>query len=460
LPDDAGRERPRLLERLGLHRPELRAWALYDWANSAFVLGIQTTIFPLYFVDVLSSDVAADPANERFGWATTCALAITALMAPVLGAIADYAGVKKRFLAMFLSLGIGATAALFLVQQGQWLLGAGVFALANVGAQGSFVFYDSLLPHLARDPDEMDRTSSAGYALGYLGSSILFAVLLVLILRPDLFGLPAGEGLSWAEATLPRRLAFLAIAAWWLLFALPLFLRVPEPAPRLERGERPGENALRVAFSRLGETLRELRTYRQALLLLVAFIIYNDGIGTIIRMAGVYGRGLGIGQQDLLVALLIAQLVGIPFTFLIASLAGRFGAKRMILFGLTVYVGVTISAFFMRSAGQFYVLAAVVGLVQGGCQALSRSLFASMIPKHKSSEFFSFYGVLDKFAGMLGPASFALTIRLTGSSRYAILSLLLFFLVGGSLLTRVRVEEGRQRARRAERELVPAPSRP
>ena len=458
MPDDAGSERPRLLERLGLHRPELRAWALYDWANSAFVLAIQTTIFPLYFVDFLSSDVAADPANERYAWATAAALAITALMAPVLGAVADYAGLKKRFLGAFLTLGVGATAALFLIGQGQWLLGAVVFGLANIGAHGSFVFYDSLHPHLARDADEKDRTSSAGYAIGYLGSSILFVGMIAVILRPELIGLPSGPGLTPAEASLPTRLTFLAVAAWWLVFALPLFLRVPEPAPRLEPGERPGQSSVRAAFARLRETFREIRTYRQALLLLIAFIIYNDGIGTIIRMAGIYGRTLGIERDDLMIALLIAQLVGIPFTFLMANLAGRFGAKRMILFGLTVYVGVTVSAFFMRSAGQFYVLAAVVGVVQGGCQALSRSLFASMIPRHKSSEFFSFYGVLDKFAGMLGPVFFALTIRLTGSSRYAILSLLLFFLVGGSLLTRVRVAEGRERARRAERDLVPAPS--
>jgi UMF1 family MFS transporter len=245
-------------------------------------------------------------------------------------------------------------------------------------------------------------------------------------------------------------LAFVSVAAWWVVFSLPLFRRVPEPAATLEPDERPGESPVKMAFVRLGETFRELRSYRQAFLMLLAFLIYNDGIQTIIKMATAYGTELGIDQSALIGAILLVQFVGIPCSFLFGMLAGRIGAKRAVFIGLLAYTAISLLGYFMKTAAHFYVLAALVGTVQGGTQALSRSLFASMIPQHKSGEFFGFFSVFEKFAGIFGPLIFAGTIAATGSSRNAILSVILFFAVGAVLLGRVDVAEGQRNARAAD----------
>lgn len=430
-----------LLSRIGLHRTELRAWAMYDWANSAFVLTVQTAVFPVYYQRVAAAGLPGPVATQRYTFATALALTLVALLAPLLGAMADFRGTRKRFLAAFFTLGFVTTGTMVLVDHGDWVLALVLFGLASVGAQGSFVFYDSLLSHVARDPDEMDRVSTSGYALGYLGSAILLALQLAWIREPGLFGLP--------EGTLPTRLAFLSVAVWWLAFAIPLFRHVSEPPRRLEADEAPTQRAFRVAIVRLRETFGEIRRYRQAFLMLLAFLAYNDGIGTIIKMAGIYGAEIGIGTTALIGSILVSQIVGVPFAFLFGRLAGRFGPRPAILGGLVVYMGVTAYAYVLDSAFEFLVLAIVVGMVQGGCQALSRSLFASLVPRHKSSEFFAFYSVVSKFAGIFGPLVFGLTIGLTGSSRQAILSVLFFFVAGALLLTRVDVEEGRRIAREA-----------
>jgi UMF1 family MFS transporter len=252
--------------------------------------------------------------------------------------------------------------------------------------------------------------------------------------------------LTESQATVPVRLAFLSVAVWWVIFSLPLFRRVPEPPPLLEPDERRGENPVKVAFLRLGETFYELRSYRNAFLLLLAFLIYNDGIQTIIKMATAYGTEIGIGQNALIGAILLVQFVGIPCTFLFGMMAGRIGTKRALFLGLTVYAAISVLGYFMKTATQFYILAGLVGTVQGGTQALSRSLFASMIPQHKSGEFFGFFSVFEKFAGIFGPLIFAGTIAATGSSRNAILSVIGFFVVGGALLYLVNVEEGQRAA--------------
>src|SRR6185312_6835065 len=323
--------------------------------------------------------------------------------------------------------------------------------ISLIGVTGSFVFYEALLPHLARG-DEIDRVSTAGYALGYVGGGILLALNLAWIQRPAWFGLPAGPGLDEGAATLPVRLAFVSVAVWWLVFSVPLFRRVPEPPPRLESDERRGENAVRAAFVRLGETFRELRGYRQAFLMLLAFLIYNDGIQTIIKMATAYGTELGIGQSALIGAILLVQFVGIPCSFLFGALAGRIGAKRALFLGLLAYTVISVLGYFMKTAAHFYVLAGLVGMVQGGTQALSRSLFASMVPPHKSGEFFGFFSVFEKFAGIFGPLIFAGTIAATGSSRNAILSVIGFFAVGAAILTFVDLDRGRLEAQAADAE--------
>jgi UMF1 family MFS transporter len=322
-----------------------------------------------------------------------------------------------------------------------------------VGAQGSMAFYGALLPHVAR-PDEIDRVSTAGYAIGYVGGGVLLAANLLWIQKPALFGLPSGPGLTPDQATLPTRLAFLSVAVWWVVFSLPLLRRVPEPPASLEPGE-PRGNALVAPFVRLGHTLRELRGFKQAFLLLVAFAIYNDGIQTIIKMATAYGTGIGIGQSSLIAAILVVQFVGIPFAFMFGALAGRIGAKRAVVGGLVVYLLITVLAFYMRTATHFMLLALLVGTVQGGTQALSRSLFGSMTPPHRSGEFFGFFGVFEKFSGLLGPLVYAATLHAGGSSRGAILSIALFFLVGMLLLAFVNVPEGQRMAQVLDAEATP-----
>lgn len=446
----AVRPRRGWLEALGLHRPELRAWALYDWANSAFMTTVIAAVFPIYFGSVACEGFPEGRAAQTFATVSAVGMAIIAVLAPILGAVADTRPIKKRLLAAFLVLGVSSVAAMYFIGRGQWMLASTLFILANIGANGSFVFYDSLLPHIARE-DEVDRVSTAGYALGYVGGGLLLLLNLAWIQRPDLFGLPSGPNLRPDQQTLPARLAFVSVAVWWAVFAIPLFRRVPEPPVRVDPEER-RENPLRAAFARLAATGRELRSYRQGFLMLLAFLIYNDGIGTIIRMASIYGEELGIDRGTMMASLVITQFVGIPFAFAFGILAERFRAKTLILAALGVYVGITVIGYFMRTGLHFLLLAVLVATVQGGSQALSRSLFASLIPRDKSGEFFGFFAVVEKFAGIAGPALFALILALTGSTRGSILTVIPFFVVGGALLMLVDVDEGRRQARAEEGE--------
>jgi len=439
----------RFLTAIGLHRPELRAWAMYDWAVSSMQTVISTAVFPIYFLKVAAVDLSPAQGTQALGVANTVAALFIAVLAPILGAIADFKAAKKRFLVGFMLLGVTATSLMFLIQHGQLLLASILFVLSMAGASGSMTFYESLLPHIATE-DEMDRVSTAGYALGYIGGGLLLALNLAWISNPAAFGLPSGDGLTRAQATLPSRLAFLSVGVWWLLFSIPVLRRVPEPPRTIESDEGSTANPLTVAFSRLGETLRELRSYKQAALAMLAFTIYNDGIQTIVKMATAFGAEIGIGQSDLITAILLVQFIGIPFAFGFGALAGKLGAKRSIFLGLTVYAGICIFAYGITSTREFYILACLVGLVQGGTQALSRSLFANMIPKHKSGEFFGFYSVFEKFGGIFGPLVFAIAVGQGGSSRVAILWVIGFFVVGGILLAFVNVPEGERAARAAD----------
>jgi len=439
----------RLARQLSLDRPAVRAWMLYDWANSAMYVVIVTAIFPIYFTAVAASGMPPGEATSRFSIATTIGLTIIAVLSPILGAIADHSAAKKRMLAAFLAFGAVAVAAMFFIEQGQWVLAAVLFILANIGVNGSFVFYDSLLPHVAA-PDEMDRVSTAGYALGYLGGGLFLLCCLAIVMAPGAVGLPSGDGLTPAQATLPTRLTFVLTALWWAGFSLPLFRHVPEPPGRALDAEEARLGAVRASFRRLGATFRKLRGYRQAFLLLLAFLIYNDGVGTIIRMAAVYGAEIGITRTTMIAAIALVQFVGVPFAYLFGGLARRVGTRPAIFVGLVTYLGISVLGYFMRSDRDFILLAVLVGMVQGGVQALSRSLFASMVPRHLSGEFFGFFAVFEKFAGILGPAMFSVAILLTGSSRAALLSVVVFFLVGGGLLAKVNVGEGQRLAREEE----------
>lgn len=422
---------------------------MYDWGISAAQTTIMTAVFPIFYVSYAGAGMDGTKASETWGIANTVGAVLIAILAPLLGAVADYRAAKRRFLALFMILGVGASISMFFIGQGQILLASVLFVLTLAGATGSMTFYEALLPHIANE-QEIDRVSTAGYALGYVGGGLLLALNLLWIQQPGLFGLPSGDGLSPEDASLPARLAFVSVGVWWLLFSIPLFRRVPEPPRTIEADELPGQNAIRVAFTRLGETLRELRGYKQAFLMMLAFTIYNDGIQTIIKMASVYGTEIGIGQSDLITAILLVQFIGIPCAFAFGALAGRIGAKRSVFIGLAVYTGICIFAYTMTSAREFYMLAVLVGLVQGGTQALSRSLFATLIPKHKSGEFFGFFSVFEKFGGILGPLVFAIVINRFQSSQLAILSVIVFFVLGGLLLLFVNVEEGERAARAAE----------
>jgi UMF1 family MFS transporter len=436
-----------IVERLGLRRPELRAWALYDWANSAVVTTIIAAVFPIYFSRVAAAGLPEGEATKRFAIATLVAMAALAVLAPILGALADQAPIKKKLLATFLCLGAPAVACLFFVHTGQWVLALVLFVVVELSVAGTFVFYDSLLPHIA-SPEEVDRVSATGYAMGYLGGGALLALNLAWIQYPQWFGLPHGADMSEAEATLPSRLAFLSVAIWWVLFSIPLFRTVPEPQLHSET-DRDARSAIARTASQLRETVSALIEHKQAAKMLLAFLIYNEGIGTIIKMAAIYGAEIGLSPHSMIGSILIVQFVGIPCTMLFGAAAGKIGAKAAIFSGLAVYCGIAMLAYVMRSNTQFLMLALLVGAVQGGTQALSRSLFASLIPKHKSAQFFSLFALSEKVAGVLGPGLFVTVVSQTGSSRHAIASVVLFFLLGGFLLSRVDVAGGRLRVRNA-----------
>ena len=429
----------RFLERLGLHRPELRAWAMYDWANSAFQTTVIAAVFPRFFADYAAAGMSATAATERFAWASTFAAVVVAILGPVLGAIADYRAAKKRLLAVSMVIGVVATAAMALITRGGWEFALTVFIIGNIAIAASLVFYDSLLPHIA-SRDELDRVSTAGYAVGYVGGGILLIVNLIWILSPRTFGL--------ADAAAATKLSLFSVAVWWLVFSLPLFRRVPEPKA-IPRDQHTEGTVLTEGFVLAWRTLRELRRYPNAFLMLVAFMLYNDGIQTMIRMASIYGAEAGINANAQIAAFIMVQFVGIPFSFLFGSVAGRIGAKPAIFLSLVVYTIVSIIGYYLSQTWHFFALAFLVGTVQGGSQALSRSLFARMIPKEKSSEYFGFFSVFEKFGQIFGPAVFAAAVTLFGSSRTAVLSVILFFVIGSLLLTRVDVAAGEAQAARA-----------
>jgi UMF1 family MFS transporter len=432
-----------LLVRLGLARPELRAWALYDWANSVFMTtGLQ--VFPIFFRTVAGADLAPSVASARFALATGIAVAIVAVASPALGVLADQAGRKKVLLGASMALGASATGALALVGRGHWLAAALLFVLGNIGAAASIVFSNSLLPHIAR-PEEVDRVSTAGFALGYVGGGLLLAVNLAWITRPAAFGI--------ANDLAAVHLSFLSAGVWWALFSVPVLLRVPEPpAARAAAGP---EGALSVR-ARLAATLRGLRAHPDALRLMLAYFVYNDGVNTVIRMATIYGTEIGIPRGPLIAAVLMVQFVGVPFTFLFGALAGRIGAKRAIYLALAVYAVISVLGYRMRTTADFFVLAFLVGTVMGGAQALGRSLFARMIPRRRSAEMFGFFGVVDKLGGVMGATLFWIMLTIRGSGRPAILGLIPFFAAGVLILARVDVERGVWAAQAADAAETPA----
>ncbi len=413
-----------------LHRKIVNAWCMYDWANSAFATTVMAALLPPYFSNVAASGLAKNVATSVWGYSISISMLIVALMGPVLGAIADHTGSKKRFMRTFLVIAVVFTGLLFFIREGDWIGAIVFYVLASIGFAGANIFYDSLLPHVAH-PDEIDQVSTKGYALGYLGGGLLLLINLAWYMKPELFG--------FADGNAAVRASFLSVAVWWVIFSVPIFRRVPEPpaSPSKEGG-----STIAVGLRRLRHTFHEIRRYKELLKFLVAFWLYADGISTIMKMATIYGAEIGIGVADLAGALLLTQVIGVPMTFVFGWLPKRIGTKQSIFITLGVYTLVSIGGYFMSQPWHFWVLAAVVGTVQGGSQGLSRSLFAAMAPKARSAEFFGFYDISSKFAGIIGPLLFAVVSMLMGTSRWGIVSLIVFFIGGAWLLKAVDEKEG------------------
>ena len=414
------------------------SWCLYDWANSAYATVVLAAVLPVYFVSLVPAEGARlslfgwshnMPASALWGYAVSLSMLLVAVSAPFLGAHADRSGSRRHWLIFFCLAGSVATALLFFASTGRYLLAAGLFVIANSGFAAANIFYNAFLPALAEGKD-VDRLSARGFALGYIGGGLVLLVVFMMIQFHESFG--------FADAGAASRAGFLLTGLWWLLFSLPMFhyvreeVFVHEPQPMLQ------------GFRDYFKTFAEIRRYRDLLLFLVAFLFYNDGIQTIIVVSAIFGREeLGLSQGTILGAFLMIQFVAMPGALLFGRMAETFGPKKSILVSLLLFAGVTVYAFFMAEAYEFWILGFVVALILGGSQAISRSLFASLIPSGKSAEFFGFYAISGKFASIFGPMIFALIADLTGSTRHAILALIVFFVVGIVLLLRVDIERGR-----------------
>jgi len=621
----------------------IRAWTMYDWANSAFATTILAAVLPVYYSQVAGAALpSAATATAYWSTGLSISLFITAIMAPILGTVSDVMRGKKRFLSFFVTIGVIATGLLVLVQTGDWILASILFILGRIGFTAANVFYNALLPHVARDKDQ-DRVSTRGYAMGYLGGGILLAINVAMI--------------QFLPGTWGPRLSFLSVAIWWAVFSIPVLTRVPEPPAAPSRLDRAAglltqiTDVISISIDRIKETFQDIQQYRELFKYLIAFIIYNDGIGTIIGVAVIYGAELGFGSVELILALLMVQFVGIPFSLIFGRLpssnekrrpffmafivfnlialplvtysvsgealsptgewqfatisaedlgtdedasyasssmpgaalsfdfngqqveitysssssggiwtteldgqpvidedtgeaieidtyqetirygvtetfkaddagmhtlrilntgqansssqgteisisqakvlppirasnlllvigiiiglelvglllsfllskplfgriAEKMNTKRSIILALSVYAVIAVWGFFLDSVIEFWFLAWMVAVVQGGSQALSRSLYASMAPAAKSGEFFGFFGIMEKFSAIIGPLIFAAAVATFGNSRPAILSIIVFFIIGGFLLTRVNVEEGRRAAREEDAKLL------
>ena len=409
---------------------------MYDWANSAFATTIMAGFFPVFFKQYWSAGADVTLSTARLGMANSLAGLLVALFAPILGAVADNGTSKKRFLFFFAYLGIVMTSALFLVSKGNWPMAVLFYVMATVGFSGGNIFYDSLITGVASE-NNVDSVSALGFSAGYLGGGILFAANVWMTLRPGLFGFP-GPG----EAV---RFSFLSVGIWWAFFSIPLFLYVREPG----KGAGPnGWDTVKGGFSQLLGTFREAGSHRNIFLFLAAYWLYIDGVDTIIRMAVDYGISIGFESNDLIVALLITQFVGFPSTFGFIYLGQRTGVKRAVFIAIAAYLFVSLWGAFITNRGEFYVLAIIIGMVQGGIQAFSRSLYARIIPVEKSAQYFGFYNMLGKFAVIIGPVlmgGVGLAIKSIGynantAARASIMSISFLFLAGAILFYFVKEE--------------------
>jgi UMF1 family MFS transporter len=402
-------------------------WALYDWANSAFSTTVMAGFFPLFFSKFWSAGADPQLSTAQLGLSIAISNTLVALMAPLLGSLSEKSSSKKSMMGFFVIVGALSTLALAFIPKGEWASACFFYGLAVLGFNGSLVFYDAMLPFVSgkRSPDEV---SALGFSLGYLGGGLLFAVNILMTLYPSHFGL--------ADATQAVQVSFIMVAVWWILFSGPLFLSIRESelGPKSQWEWR----HLRASLRDIAATLRDLRRFSNIFLFLAGYWLYIDGVNTIIRMAVDYGVKIGLGSNGLIIALLITQFVAFPATLVFGKAATRFGAKNSVLFGIFVYLGVVLWAYRMNTNLEFYGMAVVIGLVQGGVQAMSRSLFSQLVPAQREGEFFGFFNMVGKFGGILGPMLMSATGLYLGDSRAGVLSLAILFIAGGALLLRVK----------------------
>jgi UMF1 family MFS transporter len=404
------------------------AWAFYDWANSAYATIVMTAFFPIIFGTYWYTQ---ENTTTPLGLADAAASLVIALLAPVLGAVADRGGLKKRFLLVFLCVGVTSIMALSFVGKGEWLLALMIYVLSFVGFAGANVFYDAMLVEVSSQ-EKLDMTSALGYSLGYIGGGVALLVCVVYA-SPEKFGMTHTTPLAEMTGV------FLFVGLWWAIFSLPLLLSVKETRGSVAM---PMGVAIKQGLLQLAHTFREIRKLKVIFTFLLAYWFYIDGVDTIILMAGDYGRNIGFDSGDLIMAFLLTQFVAFPAAIVYGKIGEKLGVKSALLIAIVIYIGITIYGSMMTQPRDFYILAIIVGLVMGGIQSLSRSLYARLIPANKAAEFFGFYNMLGKLAAVLGPALMGITRHFTGSPRLAILSVMVFFVIGGILLSRVNVDEG------------------
>jgi len=400
-------------------------WAFYDWANSAFATTVMAGFFPIFFKSFWAGDLDAAESTFVIGSINSLIGLLIAISAPILGAIADAGKTKKKFLFIFASLGILATGYLFFIPESSWKLAVAFYGLGVIGFSGGNIFYDALIVSVS-SPDERNRTSSLGFSLGYLGGGLLFLINVLMYLYPQWFGLSGpADAVLWS---------FMSVAIWWFIFSLPLLLHVKEKDDLLNTNKN---NVVTAAFTNLLNTAKSVRNYKKVVIFLLAYFLYMDGVDTIIRMATSYGSDIGLSASSMISALLLTQFVGFPATLIFGFYADKFGYKESLTFAIVVYICVVLFSSQMDTATEFFIVAGIIGLVQGGVQAISRSYFSNLIPQDKAAEFFGFYNFIGKSSVFLGPFMVSGIALLTGSPSIGILSLLILFIPGLILLWKV-----------------------
>ena len=397
---------------------EEKSWIFYDWANSAFSAIVAAIILPVFFKSMAESHgVTAVDATAYWGYATSLGTLICAVLAPFLGTLGDFKGMKKKLFTAFMLLGVVSTFLLALTNSWQGLLL--FYILGTLGFSGSCIYYDSFLLDVT-DVSRMDRVSSVGYGLGYIGgSTIPLVISLVLIQFGSGFGVPT---------VLATKFSFILTAVWWLVFTIPMLRHV-----RQKHAIEPDRDMFAHTLRNMKHTLSMIVKNKSILFFVIAYFFYIDGVGTIIHMATVFGSSCGLDSMDLMVVLLVVQIVAFPFAILYGRLADRFGSRRMILFGIATYIVVCMLGFNLKEMKDFLLLAVLVGTAQGGIQALSRSFYGKLVPAEQASEYFGFFDVFGKFSAVIGPALFGVVAQLTGVTNYGALAVMFMFILGGAI---------------------------